>query len=102
CDPLVYRGHLRDQGVAVPSRLSSLLVRDGLVGVKRMEKAFQRQVIYGGNLDTILLEMGLAPEDRRTQHPALATALPPAPRAETQVFDAEAVKRLPEAIALKH
>jgi len=30
----------------MPSRLSSLLVRDGLVVVKRMEKAFQRQVIY--------------------------------------------------------
>ena len=38
----------------MPSRLSSLLVRDGLVGVKRMEKAFQRQVIYGGSLDTII------------------------------------------------
>ena len=41
----------------MPSRLSSLLVRDGLVGVKRMEKAFQRQVIYGGSLGTNLLEM---------------------------------------------
>ena len=30
------------------SRLSSLLVRDGVVGVKRMEQAFQRQVIYSG------------------------------------------------------
>ena len=44
----------------MPSRLSSLLVRDGLVGVKRMEKAFQRQVIYGGSLDTILLETCLS------------------------------------------
>src|SRR5947209_5806722 len=62
----------------MPSRLSSLLVRDGLVGVKRMEKAFQRQVIYGGSLDTILLEMGLVPEDRLTQYLALASGLPPA------------------------
>ena len=52
----------------MPSRLSSLLVRDGLVGVKRMEKAFQRQVIYGGSLDTILLEMTLVPEDRMSAH----------------------------------
>src|SRR5215813_9636629 len=58
----------------MPSRLSSLLVRDGLVGVKRMEKAFQRQVIYGGSLDTILLEMGLVPEERLTQYLAVPVA----------------------------
>jgi hypothetical protein len=66
----------------MPSRLSSLLVRDGLVGVKRMEKAFQRQVIYGGSLDTILLEMNLVPEERLTQYLALASGLPPASRDE--------------------
>ena len=76
-------------------------MRDGLVGVKRMEKAFQRQVIYGGSLDTILLEMGLVPEDRLTQYLALASGLPPANRAETQVFDPEALRRCPEAIAHK-
>src|ERR1041384_6844967 len=66
----------------MPSRRSSLLVRDGLVGVKRMEKAFQRQVIYGGSLDTILLEMSLVPEERLTQYLALASGLPPASRDE--------------------
>src|SRR4249920_1917777 len=73
------------------SRLSSLLVRDGLVGVKRMEKAFQRQVIYGGSLDTILLEMGLVPEERLTQYLALASGLPPAARDEGAVIDPDAV-----------
>ena len=71
----------------MPSRLSSLLVRDGLVGVKRMEKAFQRQVIYGGSLDTILLEMNLVPEERLTQYLALASGLPPAARDEGRVLD---------------
>jgi len=66
----------------MPARLSSLLVRDGLVGVKRMEKAFQRQVIYGGSLDTILLEMNLIAEERLTQYLALASGLPPAARDE--------------------
>ncbi len=75
----------------MPSRLSSLLVRDGLVGVKRMEKAFQRQVIYGGCLDTILLEMNLVPEDRLTQYLALASGLPPAARNEGDKIDASAV-----------
>ena len=32
------------------SRLSSLLVQDGLVSAKRVADAFQRQVIYGGTL----------------------------------------------------
>ena len=75
----------------MPSRLSSLLVRDGLVGVKRMEKAFQRQVIYGGSLDTILLEMNLVPEERLTQYLALASGLPPAARDEGSVIEADAL-----------
>ncbi len=75
----------------MPSRLSSLLVRDGLVGVKRMEKAFQRQVIYGGSLDTILLEMNLVPEERLTQYLALASGLPPAARDEGRVLDPAAI-----------
>src|SRR3982751_5943369 len=75
----------------MPSRLSSLLVRDGLVGVKRMEKAFQRQVIYGGSLDTILLEMGLIPEERLTQYLALASGLPPAAKDESSRMDERAL-----------
>ena len=86
----------------MPSRLSSLLVRDGLVGVKRMEKAFQRQVIYGGSLDTTLLEMGLVSEDRLTQYLALTSGLPPANRAECNVFDAGAVRACPQEIAVKY
>jgi hypothetical protein len=83
----------------MPSRLSSLLVRDGLVGVKRMEKAFQRQVIYGGSLDTILLEMSLIPEDRLTQYLALASGLPPAARDEAAEIDAQAIALLDKDLA---
>jgi len=78
----------------MPARLSSLLVRDGLVGVKRMEKAFQRQVIYGGSLDTILLEMNLVPEDRLTQYLALASGLPPAARDDAAELDPAAIALL--------
>src|ERR1043165_6892442 len=86
----------------MPSRLSSLLVRDGLVGVKRMEKAFQRQVIYGGSLDTILLEMGLVPEDRLTQYLALASGLPPAARDEGAVVDPAAVAMITQEMAERY
>ena len=74
----------------MPSRRSSRLVRDGLVGVKRMEKAFQRQGIYGGSLDTILLEMALVPEDRLPRYLALAAGLPPASRDEGAIDTVDA------------
>src|SRR5262245_39820659 len=84
----------------MPARLSSLLVRDGLVGVKRMEKAFQRQVIYGGSLDTILLEMTLVPEERLTQYLALASGLPPASREDNAgEIDGEALFQITSEIA---
>jgi hypothetical protein len=70
------------------SRLSSLLVRDGVVGVKRMEKAFQRQVLFGGELDTILLEMNEVTEQRLLQYLSLATGLPPATPRELGHADA--------------
>ncbi|HEY5924183.1 MAG TPA: hypothetical protein VIV11_21040 [Kofleriaceae bacterium] len=83
----------------MPSRLSSLLVRDGLVGVKRMEKAFQRQVIYGGSLDTIMLEMNLVPEERLTQYLALASGLPPASRDEGGAIEPSALALITAEIA---
>jgi hypothetical protein len=83
----------------MPSRLSSLLVRDGLVGVKRMEKAFQRQVIYGGSLDTILLEMNFVPEERLTQYLALASGLPPAARDEGERVDSAALELIERELA---
>ena len=86
----------------MPARLSSLLVRDGLVGVKRMEKAFQRQVIYGGSLDTILLEMGLVPEERLTQYLALASGLPPAARNEGAVIDEAATTMINRELAERY
>lgn len=81
------------------SRLSSLLVRDGLVGVKRMEQAFQRQVIYGGALDTILLEMGALTEERLAEYLSLSSGLPPADRNLYDYFDPRAVQVCPRELA---
>ena len=69
------------------SRLSSLLVRDGVIGVKRMEKAFQRQVLFGGELDTILLEMNEVSEQRLVQYLSLAAGLPAATPRELDHID---------------
>lgn len=60
------------------SRLASLLVQEALVSPKRMADAFQRQVIYGGTLDTILLEMDLIEETTLLEALTRATSLPSA------------------------
>ena len=58
------------------SRLASLLVQDGLVSAKKMAEAFQRQVIYGGTLDTILLEMDVVDEQILLEALARSSSLP--------------------------
>ena len=58
------------------SRLASLLVQEGLVAPKTMADAFQRQVIYGGTLDTILLEMNAIAEAPLLLALGRASALP--------------------------
>jgi len=58
------------------SRLASLLVQDGLVSAKKMAEAFQRQVIYGGTLDTILLEMDVVDEATLLDALGRSSALP--------------------------
>ncbi len=58
------------------TKLSSLLVEDGIVSVKQMEEALQRQVIFGGELDTVLLEMGVLDEETLCRYLSLATGLP--------------------------
>src|SRR4029450_11672973 len=67
-----------------------------------MEKAFQRQVIYGGSLDTILLEMNVLSEERLSQYLALASGLPPATREEINVVAPGAVTLVPRALAATH
>jgi hypothetical protein len=85
------------------SRLSSMLVRDGIVGVKRLEKAFRRQVVYGGSLDTVLLEMGLVAEERLCQYLALSSGLPPAGRDDLPASMLRVVAAmLPELVAGEH
>jgi hypothetical protein len=62
----------------VTSRLASLLVQEGLVSAKKMAQAFQRQVIYGGTLDTILLEMDAVEEPTLVEAMGRASGLPTA------------------------
>jgi hypothetical protein len=85
------------------SKLSSLLVQDGVVSVKRMEEAFQRQVIYGGELDTVLLEMGAVEEPVVCRYLHVATSLPPGDLSELELSELTKVaESFPQKLAEKY
>jgi hypothetical protein len=87
----------------VTSRLASLLVQEGLVGAKQMADAFQRQVIYGGSLDTILLEMNAIAENVLIGALSRSSALPAggAPNID-KLSSARAIDWFPAALAEKY
>lgn len=61
------------------SRLSSLLVQDGVVSAAKMADALQRQVIQGGALDSNLLETKAIDEDALAPYLGKAASLPMQP-----------------------
>jgi hypothetical protein len=56
--------------------LASLLVGSGAVTRDKLTEAQRRRTIYGGTLDTVLLEMGAVDERTLTAHLAEASGLP--------------------------
>ena len=72
------RRRRRRAGALRDLRLASLLVQESLVSAKKMAEAFQRQVIYGGTLDTILLEMDVIDEPALVDAMGRASQLPTA------------------------
>lgn len=64
------------------STLTSLLVRDQIVSIRAIEEAIQRQVISGGDLPSVLLEMGAVSENTLVSYVAAQYGLAPAGREE--------------------
>jgi len=58
------------------ARLSDLLVRDGALPVETVRVALARQIVYGGALDTALLEMNALAESALWDELSLASGLP--------------------------
>jgi hypothetical protein len=67
-----------------------------------MEDVFQRQVIYGGSLDTILLEMKLVEDQRLQQYLSLATGLPPVNGELSKVPSEDLAKTCTQLVANKY
>jgi HEAT repeat protein len=81
------------------SALTSLLVRDRVVPVSKIEEALQHQVLVGGDIETILLEMNALPEDVLSAYRAALYGLLPATREEVMKATREALRRVPRELA---
>lgn len=84
------------------SALSSLLVQDQIVSVSTIEEALQRQVIFGGQLDTNLLELRAVEEQLLVRYKAQVSNLAPALREEIDNVDFQAIRIVPREIAEAH
>ena len=82
--------------------LASLLVRDQLLAVDRVQEAIQEQVIRGGNLDTVLLELGCVSENQMSAYCAAVYGLMPATRAEVMQVPLATIRMLPREFAVRH
>lgn len=81
------------------SVLTSLLARDRVVSVSKIEEALERQVLEGGDLETILLEMGVVPEDTLSAYRAALFGLLPATRDEVMRASRDAIRLVPRDLA---
>ncbi len=84
------------------SALASLLVRDQVISIDRMQGAIQDQVMRGGNLDTVLLELGLLRENEMNAYCAAVYGLLPATRDEVMQTAITTIRVLPREFAVRH
>jgi hypothetical protein len=82
--------------------LSTLVVDEGGVAAERLDDALQRQVLSGGALDTVLLEMGLVDEPTALRLLSRAEGLPAVGRDAIDGADSAAVAMFPRRLAEKH
>ncbi|MDB4973575.1 MAG: ral secretion pathway protein [Myxococcaceae bacterium] len=80
------------------SALTSLLVRDRVVSVSKIEEALHSQVFLGGDIEIILLEMGVVAEDVLSAYRAALFDLLPATREEVMKAR-DALRRVPAEMA---
>ncbi|MBT8470161.1 MAG: hypothetical protein KJN97_15555, partial [Deltaproteobacteria bacterium] len=84
------------------SVLASLLVRDQVIAVDRVQGAIQDQVMRGGNLDSVLLELGLLRENEMNAYCAAVYGLLPATRDEVMQTAISTIRVLPREFAVRH
>jgi len=84
------------------SALTSLLARDQVVAVRKIEEALQKQVISGGDIGAVLLELDAIPENTLAAYSAALYGRLPATRDEVMRAPRDVVRVVPREIAEKH
>lgn len=82
--------------------LGQLLIRDNKLLPERLEDAYQRQVLYGGQIDTVLLEMGLVEEKTLLEYMAQRFSLPSVDAEALDEIPAELLRLLPRHLAERY
>ncbi len=84
------------------SVLASLLVRDQVIPIERVQHAIQEQVMRGGNLDTVLLELGYLTENEMSAYCGAVFGFLPATRTEVMSAPISTIRVLPREFAVRH
>ncbi len=82
--------------------LSSLIVQREIASIREVEEALSRQVLYGGDLVTNLLEVVLAQESPLTQALAESFGMQPAVIGELPRSPGDAMRLVPKDLAIRH
>lgn len=83
-------------------RLGELLIKKNLLTQAQLEEALQAQVIFGGKLGTVLIEMGLISEDKLAEVLANLLNIPCAKPGQLQKIPEDVIKIISPELAEKH
>ena len=84
------------------SALASLLARDAALPVGKVQEAIQEQVVSGGNLDTVILELGLLQENIMSAYCAAVYGMLPATRTEVMSASRDVTQVLTREFAVRN
>ncbi|MDT8444269.1 MAG: hypothetical protein RQ722_08250 [Desulfuromonadales bacterium] len=83
-------------------RLGEMLIKKNLLTQAQLEEALQAQVIFGGKLGTVLIEMGLISEDMLADILAKLISIPCAKPDQLQNIPEDVIKIISSELAVKH
>lgn len=83
-------------------RLGELLIKKNLLTQAQLEEALQAQVIFGGKLGTVLIEMGLISEDKLAEVLANLLRIPCAKPGQLQSIPDNIIKIISPELAERH
>jgi hypothetical protein len=83
-------------------RLGEFLIKKNLLTQTQLEEALQAQVIFGGKLGTVLIEMGLISEDKLAEIMAQLLSIPCAKPGQLQHISEDIIKIISSELAEKH